>query len=92
MNVSLRSLRSTSTTIAMSCMGIMFAVREAIPKARDLAIAEFATLRLRLIKIAARVIETASRCGSPRRLMSRSRSVPHPAGCAHPTRTVKAGA
>jgi hypothetical protein len=58
-------LRSTSTTLAMSCMGIMLAVREAIPKARDLAIAEFATLRLRLIKIAARVIETASRCGSP---------------------------
>jgi len=39
----------------------MLAVREAIPKARDLATAEFATLRLRLIKIAARVIETASR-------------------------------
>jgi len=39
----------------------MPAVREAIPKARDLASAEFATLRLRLIKIAARVIETASR-------------------------------
>jgi hypothetical protein len=40
---------------------LMLVVREAIPKARDLAIAEFATLRLRLIKIAARVIETASR-------------------------------
>jgi hypothetical protein len=40
---------------------LMLAVREAIPKARDLASAEFATLRLRLIKIAARVIETASR-------------------------------
>jgi hypothetical protein len=40
---------------------LMPAVREAIPKARDLASAEFATLRLRLIKIAARVIETASR-------------------------------
>jgi Transposase DDE domain group 1 len=39
---------------------LMLAVREAIPKARDLASAEFATLRLRLIKIAARVIETAS--------------------------------
>jgi hypothetical protein len=36
---------------------------DAIPKQRDLAKAEFATLRLRLrlIKIAARVIETASR-------------------------------
>ena len=36
-------------------------VRDAIPKPRDLANAEFSTLRLRLIKIAARVIETASR-------------------------------
>ena len=34
-------------------------VRDAIPKSRDLAKAEFSTLRL--IKIAARVIETASR-------------------------------
>ena len=39
----------------------MLAVRDAIPKARDLAKAEFATLRLRLLKIAARVVETASR-------------------------------
>ena len=37
------------------------ALREAVPKARDLARAEFATLRLRLVKIAARVIETAGR-------------------------------
>ena len=40
---------------------LMLDVRDAIPKPRDLARAEFATLRLRLIKIAARVIETASR-------------------------------
>lgn len=40
---------------------LMLTVREAIPKIRDLARAEFATLRLRLIKIAARVVETASR-------------------------------
>jgi hypothetical protein len=38
---------------------LMLTVRDAIPKPRDLAKAEFATLRLRLIKIAARVIETA---------------------------------
>jgi hypothetical protein len=38
---------------------LMLAVRDAIPKTRDWAKAEFATLRLRLIKIAARVIETA---------------------------------
>ncbi len=38
---------------------LMLAVRDAIPKTRDLAKAEFATLRLRLIKIAARVVETA---------------------------------
>ena len=38
---------------------LMLTVRDAIPKQRDLAKAEFSTLRLRLIKIAARVIETA---------------------------------
>jgi hypothetical protein len=36
-------------------------VRDAIPKARELATAEFTSLRLRLLKIAARVVETASR-------------------------------
>jgi Transposase DDE domain group 1 len=40
---------------------LMLDVRDAIPKQRELAKAEFSTLRLRLIKIAARVIETASR-------------------------------
>jgi hypothetical protein len=40
---------------------LMFAVRNAIPKMRDLARAEFATLRPRLLKIAARVVEPASR-------------------------------
>jgi hypothetical protein len=40
---------------------LMLTVRDAIPTTRDLARAESATLRLRLIKIAARVIETASR-------------------------------
>src|SRR5271166_5285674 len=40
---------------------LMLAVRDAIPKARDLAKAEFATLRLKLLKVAARVVELASR-------------------------------
>ena len=40
---------------------LMLTVRDAIPKVRELATAEFATLRLRLLKIAARVVETASR-------------------------------
>ena len=39
---------------------LMLTVRDAIPKPRDLATAEFATLRLRLLKVA-RVVETASR-------------------------------
>ncbi len=39
----------------------MLAVRDAIPKIQDLAKAEFKTIRLRLLKIAARVIETKSR-------------------------------
>ena len=40
---------------------LMLAVRNAIPRPQPLAIAEFATLRLRLLKIAARITETASR-------------------------------
>lgn len=40
---------------------LMLTVRDAIPEPRDLAKAEFSTLRVRLIKIAARVVETASR-------------------------------
>jgi hypothetical protein len=40
---------------------LMLTVRDAIPKVQELATAEFATLRLRLLKIAARVIETTSR-------------------------------
>src|SRR5665647_696170 len=40
---------------------LMLTVRDAIPKAREMATAEFATLRLRLLKIAARVVETTSR-------------------------------
>jgi hypothetical protein len=42
---------------------LMLAVRDAIPKARDLARAEFATPRLKLLKIGARVVEMASRVG-----------------------------
>jgi hypothetical protein len=40
---------------------LMLKLRDAIPRPQPLANAEFTTLRLRLIKIAARVIETASR-------------------------------
>jgi Transposase DDE domain group 1 len=40
---------------------LMLGVRDAIPKPQPLAKAEFATLRMRLIKIAARITETASR-------------------------------
>ena len=40
---------------------LMLTVRDAIPKQQALATAEFATLRLRLLKIAARVTETATR-------------------------------
>jgi hypothetical protein len=40
---------------------LVLAVREAIPKTHALAKAEFATIRLRLLKIAARVTESASR-------------------------------
>src|ERR1035437_952102 len=40
---------------------VLITVRDAIPKVRDLATAKFNTIRLRLLKIAAPVIETASR-------------------------------
>jgi hypothetical protein len=40
---------------------LMLTVRDAVPKVQELAAAEFATLRLRLVKIAARITETASR-------------------------------
>lgn len=40
---------------------LMLTVREAVPKTHRLAHAEFATLRLRLLKLGARVIESASR-------------------------------
>ena len=40
---------------------LMLTVRDAIPKTHALARAEFATLRLRLLKIGARIIETAAR-------------------------------
>jgi len=40
---------------------LMLTVRDTIPKSHALATAEFATLRLRLLKLGARVIETASR-------------------------------
>ena len=36
-------------------------MRDAIPQTQPLALAEFATLRARLLKIAARIIETVSR-------------------------------
>ena len=39
----------------------MLTLRAAIPKQQTLATAEFATLRMRLLKIAARVTETATR-------------------------------
>jgi hypothetical protein len=40
---------------------LMLTVRDAIPKAHALAAAEFNTIRLRLLKLGARVIEMASR-------------------------------
>ena len=40
---------------------LMLKLRDAIPRPQPLATAEFTTLRMRLIKIAARVVETASR-------------------------------
>ncbi len=40
---------------------LMLTVRDAIPKPQPLATAEFTTLRLRLLKVAGRITETATR-------------------------------
>jgi hypothetical protein len=40
---------------------LLWRISQEIPKATALAVAEFATIRLRLLKVAARVIETATR-------------------------------
>ena len=49
-------------TFAIACGNwLMHALRNADPKTSLLSTAEFGTLRLRLIKIAARVVERASR-------------------------------
>ena len=65
---------------------------DAIPKMRDLAKAEFSTLRLRLIKVAARVIETASRVRLAFQRLPGSRSVLRPASRLDAARTLTAGA
>ena len=48
---------------------LMLAIRDAIPKIQDLAKAEFKTLRQRLLKIAARIIEIQKQ--DPHRLRNR---------------------
>jgi hypothetical protein len=48
-------------TGVQTCALPIFELRDAIPKPHPLAAAEFATLRERLLKIGARIIETASR-------------------------------
>ena len=60
---SCRSARANQVRLVLhtAAFWLMLAVRDAIPKSRDLAKAEFGTLRLKLIKIAARVFEMASR-------------------------------
>jgi hypothetical protein len=42
---------------------LMLTVRDAIPRLQPLASGEFSTIRLRLLKIAVRIRETASRIG-----------------------------
>src|SRR5262245_62596105 len=73
---------------------LMLTLRDAIPKAHALAKAEFATIRLRLIKLGARVIETASITHSPRLRCRLPRGRSHQASRHYhqSRRTVKAGA
>jgi hypothetical protein len=60
---SCRSALANQTRLVLhtAAYWLMLTVRDAIPAPRDLAKAEFTTLRLRLLKIAARVTETAAR-------------------------------
>ena len=69
---------------------LMLTLRDAIPKAHALAKAEFATIRLRLIKLGARVLETASRIRLAFAAACRSHQVSR--HYHQSRRTVKAGA
>ena len=71
----------------------MLTVCDAIPRPRDLVTAEFATLRLRLLKIAARVIKDREpRPLRFRRRLSRGRAVPLAAERALAFRVMSGGA
>ncbi|KDU95570.1 transposase [Komagataeibacter rhaeticus AF1] len=58
-----RSSRANQVRLVLhtAAYWLMLTVREAIPRPQPLATAEFTTLRMRLIKVAGRVIETATR-------------------------------
>jgi hypothetical protein len=72
---------------------LMLTVRDAIPKSRDLANAEFTTLRLRLIKIAGpRHRNRKPRPCRLRGMLSGSRSLSWIARRSRPTRTMTEGA
>jgi hypothetical protein len=60
---SCRSARANQVRLVLhtAAYWLMLAVRDAIPKPHPLATAEFTTLRMRLLKIAGRIIETATR-------------------------------
>ncbi len=60
---SCRSPRANQVRLVLhtTAYWLMLSVRDAIPKGHALAVAEFTTLRLRLLKIAARITETATR-------------------------------
>ena len=60
---SCRSANANQTRIILhtAAYWLVWRIQQEIPKAAALATAEFATLRLRLLKVAARVIETATR-------------------------------
>jgi hypothetical protein len=73
---------------------LMLTVRDAIPKPQALANGEFSTIRLRLLKIAVRIKETASRIklSFAANCPPRRRLVPWLAWCADPAPNVSGGA
>ena len=70
----------------------MLALRDAVPRRMDLAWSEFATIRQRLLKIGARVVEKAARAHPIRLGLSGRRPVPHAGRAARGLGTLTAGA
>jgi hypothetical protein len=84
--------RSPTRSASPSTPPFIGASSPLIPKPRDLATAEFNTIRLRLLKIAAGVIETATPSVSPSLRSAPTPTVPRLGQRSGPTSALKCGA